>query len=135
MNCNEPTDKEACTDEYGITSFVFEEKRPFHREKFMTFVNTYPTELIRTKGYIWFADDNVHIQLFEQAGRNASITELNEWLAACPQEELNRILEDFPDLKEDWDEVYGDRINQLVFIGKNYQKSDILQKLKDCLAV
>ncbi len=101
----------------------------------MTFVNTYPTELIRTKGYIWFADDNVHIQLFEQAGRNASITELNEWLAACPQEELNRILEDFPDLKEDWDEVYGDRINQLVFIGKNYQKSDILQKLKDCLAV
>lgn len=122
-------------DEYGITSFVFEEKRPFIREKFVDFLNAYPKELIRTKGYIWFADDDVHIQLFEQAGRNASITELNEWLAACPQEELNHIFENFPELKEDWDDIYGDRINQLVFIGKNYQKSDILQKLEDCLAV
>lgn len=135
LNGNEPTDKEACMDEYGITSFVFEEKRPFIREKFVDFLNAYPKELIRTKGYIWFADDDVHIQLFEQAGRNASITELNEWLAACPQEELNHIFENFPELKEDWDDIYGDRINQLVFIGKNYQKSDILQKLEDCLAV
>lgn len=135
LNENEPTDQEACMDEYGITSFVFEEKRPFIREKFVDFLNTYPKELIRTKGYMWFADDDVHIQLFEQAGRNASITELNEWLAACPQEELNHIFENFPELKEDWDDIYGDRINQLVFIGKNYQKSDILQKLEDCLAV
>lgn len=135
LNCNEPTDKEACTDEYGITSFVFEEKHPFHREKFMNFVSSYPKELIRTKGYIWFADDDVHIQLFEQAGRNASVTELNEWLAACPQDELDSIFENFPELKDDWDEIYGDRINQLVFIGKNYQKSDILKKLEDCLTI
>jgi len=133
LNTNEPDAKEACMDEYGITSFVYEEKRPFDRNKFMELVDQYPSELIRTKGYVWFADDDVHIQLFEQAGRNASVTELNEWLAACPQEELDTMFENFPDLRDDWDEQYGDRINQLVFIGKDYKKSDILAKLESCL--
>ncbi len=133
LNTNEPNDKEACMDEYGITSFVFEEVRPFDRDKFMDFVDEYPAELIRTKGYVWFADDDVHIQLFEQAGRNASVTELNEWLASCPQEELDVMFENYPDLKDDWDEKYGDRINQLVFIGKGYKKADILAKLNACL--
>ena len=135
LNTNEPTDKEACMDEYGITSFVFEEARPFDRDKFMDLVDEYPKELIRTKGYVWFADDDVHIQLFEQAGRNASVTELNEWLAACPQEELDAMFENYPDLKDDWHEVYGDRINQLVFIGKGYKKADILAKLESCLTI
>ncbi|MBQ1536813.1 MAG: GTP-binding protein [Ruminococcus sp.] len=135
LNTNEPNDKEACMDEYGITSFVYEEVRPFDREKFMALVDEYPTELIRTKGYMWFADDDVHIQLFEQAGRNASVTELNEWLASCPQEEVEAILESYPDLKDDWDDKYGDRINQLVFIGKGYKKADILAKLESCLTI
>ena len=133
LNTNEPTDKEACMDEYGITSFVYEEVRPFNRDKFMDFVDKYPMELIRTKGYIWFADDDVHIQLFEQAGRNASVTELNEWLASCPKEELDAMFENYPDLKNDWDDKYGDRINQLVFIGRGYKKADILSKLNACL--
>ena len=135
LNTNEPTDREACMDEYGITSFVYEEVRPFDRDKFMALVDEYPTELIRTKGYMWFSDDDVHIQLFEQAGRNASVTELNEWLASCPPEEVEAIFENYPDLKDDWDDTYGDRINQLVFIGMNYKKADILARLESCLAV
>ena len=134
LNTLGPGEKEACMDEYGITSFVYEEKRPFDRDKFMDLVDEYPQELIRTKGYMWFADDNVHIQLFEQAGRNASVTELNEWLASCPEEEVEAILEAYPDIKDDWDDKYGDRINQLVFIGKGYKKADILTKLENCLA-
>ena len=134
LNTLEPGEKEACMDEYGITSFVYEEKRPFDRDKFMDLVDEYPQELIRTKGYMWFSDDNVHIQLFEQAGRNASVTELNEWLASCPEEEVEAILEAYPDIKDDWDDKYGDRINQLVFIGKGYKKADILTKLESCLA-
>ena len=134
LNTNEPDDKEACMDEYGITSFVFEERRPFDREKFMALVDEYPKELIRTKGYVWFSDDEVHIQLFEQAGRNASITEMSEWMAFYPQEELDALVAEFPDLKDDWDKHYGDRINQLVFIGKNYTKADILSKLQSCLS-
>ncbi len=55
-NC-EHDDEAACVDEYGISSFVFEERRPFEREAFNAFLEDYPEVLIRTKGYIWFSDD------------------------------------------------------------------------------
>ncbi|MCR5824457.1 MAG: GTP-binding protein [Lachnospiraceae bacterium] len=131
-NC-EHDDVKACVDEYGISSFVFEEKRPFNREAFDEFVESYPGQLIRSKGYIWFSDDPEHVQLFEQAGRNASVTELSPWVSAWPEEELKPMLEDFPDLMDDWDEVYGDRCNQVVFIGKGYEKSEIVKLLYDCI--
>ena len=133
LNECEPEDEKACVDEYGISSFVFEERAPFNREAFNRLLDDYPTTLIRSKGYIWFSDDAEHVQLFEQAGRNASITELTPWVAAWPEEELKSILNDFPDIKDDWDEKYGDRINQVVFIGKGYEKSQIVELVNNCI--
>jgi len=131
-NC-EHEDEKACVDEYGISSFVFEERKPFNREAFNKLIEEYPEALIRSKGYIWFSDDWEHVQLFEQAGRNASITELSEWVSAWPKEELDRVINDFPDITDDWDETYGDRINQVVFIGKGYEKAEIVKLLYDCV--
>ena len=131
-NC-EHDDEKACVDEYGISSFVFEEKRPFNREAFNELIEDYPEVLIRSKGYIWFSDDWKHIQLFEQAGRNASITELTEWVSAWSEDELEKVVADFPDIKDGWDKTYGDRCNQLVFIGKGYEKADIVKRLYDCV--
>ncbi|MBR5348683.1 MAG: GTP-binding protein [Lachnospiraceae bacterium] len=133
LNECEHDDEKACVDEYGISSFVFEEKRPFNREAFNKLVEEYPEELIRSKGYIWFSDDWKHIQLFEQAGRNASVTELSAWVSAWPEEELKPVVEDFPDIMDDWDATYGDRCNQLVFIGKGYEKADIVRRLYECI--
>ncbi len=127
--------KEACTDEYGISSFLYEDRRPLNRDKFVRFVENYPEELIRTKGYVWFSDDPVHAQLFEQAGRNASITEMTEWMCAIPQQELDALIRDFPDLTADWDEQYGDRIVQLVFIGKDFRQEEILGRMEGCTDV
>lgn len=131
-NC-EHEDEKACVDEYGISSFVFEERKPFNREAFNKLIEEYPEALIRSKGYIWFSDDWEHVQLFEQAGRNASITELSEWVSAWPKEELDRVINDFPDITDDWDETYGDRINQVVFIGKGYEKAEIVKLLYNCV--
>ncbi|MBQ2576002.1 MAG: GTP-binding protein [Lachnospiraceae bacterium] len=133
LNGCEPEDEKACVDEYGISSFVFEERAPFNREAFQHLVEDYPENLIRSKGYIWFSDDDKHVQLFEQAGRNASITELSEWMAAWPQKELDVLADEFPDIYDDWDREYGDRINQVVFIGKNYEKKDILARVTACI--
>lgn len=135
LNTCEHDDKKACVDEYGISSFVYEGRAPFNREAFNHLVETYPECLIRSKGYLWFSDDWKHVQLFEQAGRNASITELSEWMAAWSEEELTALEKDFPDLREDWDAAYGDRINQLVFIGKGYEKQEILNFLNACIEV
>ncbi|MCR5122308.1 MAG: GTP-binding protein [Ruminococcus sp.] len=133
LEANDPEESAACVDEYGISSFAFEERRPFNRERFEKFAGNYPKELIRTKGYIWFSDDEEHIQLFEQAGRNCALTQLNEWMASYPADELEAMFEAFPDLKDDWDEKYGDRINQLVVIGKGFEKSEIVRMLEECL--
>ncbi|MCR5023151.1 MAG: GTP-binding protein [Lachnospiraceae bacterium] len=131
-NC-EHDDEKACVDEYGISSFVFEERRPFNRDAFNKLIEEYPEVLIRTKGYIWFSDDWEHVQLFEQAGRNASITEVSEWISAWPKEELDKVVSDFPDIMDEWDEIYGDRYNQVVFIGKGYEKAEIVKLLYDCI--
>lgn len=120
--------------EYGISSFVYEEKHPFDYDRFMAFIeNDYPETLIRAKGYIWFADDDIHVQLFEQAGRNASVSEVSNWLAAFDEEEQNKVLSEYPDMKDDWDPVYGDRVNQIVFIGKNYDQNQIIDSLNSCI--
>ncbi len=123
-----------CTDEYGITSFVYEERRPFNREKFLNFVNeSYPKSLIRAKGYIWFSDADQDVQLFEQAGRNSSVMEVSYWVDALVDEQKNEILANNPDMKENWDEQFGDRENQIVFIGKGYDQAEIKSALERCL--
>ncbi|MBR0496983.1 MAG: GTP-binding protein [Treponema sp.] len=123
-----------CTDEYGITSFVYEERRPFNREKFLNFVNeNYPKSLIRAKGYIWFSDADQDVQLFEQAGRNSSVMEVSYWVDALVDEQKNEILANNPDMKENWDSEFGDRENQIVFIGKGYDQAEIKSALEKCL--
>ena len=102
-------------------------------QEFNNLVNEYPDCIIRSKGYIWFSDDWKHVQLFEQAGRNASITELSEWISAWSEEEIASIETDYPDIRDDWDEIYGDRINQLVFIGKGYEKEEIMKLIVECV--
>ncbi|WMJ88028.1 CobW family GTP-binding protein [Anaerocolumna sp. MB42-C2] len=126
--------KDGVHEEYGISSFVYTEHRPFIYDKFMNFLeNEYPEALIRAKGYIWFADDDIHTQLFEQTGRNASVTEISNWVAALPKEEQEEAFANYPEILEDWDETYGDRMNQIVFIGKDYLKAEIIEKLDQCL--
>ncbi|MCR5621365.1 MAG: GTP-binding protein [Treponema sp.] len=125
---------QGCTGEYGISSFVFEEKRPFNRERFTDFVNNhYPKELIRAKGYIWFSDADQDVQLFEQAGRNSSVMPVSYWIDALVEEQKQEYLEQNPDVKESWDEEFGDRENQIVIIGKGYDKEAIRAELVKCL--
>lgn len=120
--------------EYGISSFVYEQRAPFEYERFMQFIEEdYPETLIRAKGYLWFADDDIHVQLFEQAGRNASVTEVSNWIASFGEKEQQEVLDAYPDVLEDWDDCYGDRLNQIVFIGKDYEEDEIRSKLDGCL--
>ncbi len=131
---NSLENNKGCVDEYGISSFVFEERRPFNRERFTDFVNNkYPSQLIRAKGYIWFSDASNDVQLFEQAGRNSSVMEVSYWIDALVDEQKKAFLEDNPDVKENWDEKFGDRENQIVFIGKGYNQNEIKIALESCL--
>ena len=126
--------RDSCVDEYGISSFVFETRQPFNRTRFMDFVNNrYPAELIRSKGYIWFSDASRDVQLFEQAGRNSSVMPVSYWIDALREDQKQAYLADNPEVRENWDSRYGDRENQVVFIGKGYNKEFIRTELEKCL--
>ncbi len=126
--------EKACFEDFGIRSFVFEEKKPFNRERFNSFVKSLdPDQIIRAKGYMWFSDADSDVQLFESAGRNSSIMEVSYWVDALVEEEKNNILENSPDLKESWDPEFGDRMNQIVFIGKGYDEKKMRSELFSCL--
>ena len=120
-------------DEYGISTFVFEDHRPLNREKFEAFLDDYPTSIIRTKGLIWFSDERSESYLFEQAGKQASAQNFGRWFAAESKAEQQRILAENPQLQKIWDEKYGDRIIRLVFIGQHMDKKKIIQVMNDCL--
>ena len=120
-------------DEYGISTFVFEDHRPLNREKFEAFLDDYPTSIIRTKGLIWFSDERSESYLFEQAGKQASAQNFGRWFAAESKAEQQRIREENPQLQKIWDEKYGDRIIRLVFIGQHMDKKKIIQVMNDCL--
>ena len=126
--------RDSCVDEYGISSFAFETRQPFNRTRFMDFVNNrYPSELIRSKGYIWFSDASRDVQLFEQAGRNSSVMPVSYWIDALREDQKQAYLAENPEVRENWDSRYGDRENQVVFIGKGYNKDSIRTELEKCL--
>lgn len=127
--------EESGQKEYGIDSFVYEERKPFDYDAFMKFMEQeYPESIIRAKGYLWFADDDIHVQLFEQAGRNATVTEVSNWIAAFDAKEQKKVFDEYPEVLDDWDETYGDRMNQIVFIGRGYNEAEIRRKLGSCIA-
>ncbi|MYL48211.1 GTP-binding protein [Halobacillus litoralis] len=121
------------TEEYGIGSFVYRRKRPFHPERFMHWLENWPPGIVRSKGFFWLATRNDDAGLLSQAGSSLMIQGAGNWIATFPAEERAELLEEDPALKETWDARYGDRQTELVFIGIDMDREDIIQTLDRCL--
>ena len=127
-------DEEGEAEEYGISTFVYFARRPFNLGLFDEFVATqWPKNVIRAKGMCYFSDEYDMCYLFEQAGRQFGLKKAGEWFATMPAEELERMKANDPQLRHDWDEQYGDRMQKLVFIGQHMDKAAITQALDRCL--
>lgn len=121
-------------EEYGIGTFVYFNRRPFDINKFDWFVaKQWPKNVIRAKGICYFNDDTDMSYLFEQAGVQKKLTEAGQWYATAPENELQRMLATEPGLRRDWDPVYGDRMEKLVFIGRDLDREAITKALDSCL--
>lgn len=121
------------TEEYGISSFVYRRKKPFHPERWMKWLEDWPVEIVRAKGFFWLATRNDHTGLLSQAGPSIVFQSAGEWLAAYPEHEWKQILMEEPELLETWDENFGDRMTELVFIGVDMSRRDIETSLDQCL--
>ena len=122
------------TEEYGISSFVYYRRKPLKVKKFEEFLDNFPKTIIRAKGLIWMSDDDYMSYCFEQAGKQKSISEAGEWLASAPKSDIDKILKVNPEVAKLWDKNVGDRMNKIVFIGKDMNKEEIIAKLDECLA-
>jgi G3E family GTPase len=120
--------------EFGIETYVYYARRPFDLGFFDEFVAAHwPKNVIRCKGMCYFAEEYDMCYLFEQAGKQFNIRKAGEWFATMPKEELMQLMADDPQLRKDWDEQYGDRMQKLVFIGQHLDIPAIKAALDNCL--
>lgn len=120
--------------EYGIETFVYYRRKPMSLTAFDEYVTSqWPKGVIRAKGMCYFADETETCYLFEQAGKQFNITNAGQWYATMPDDERNALLERNPQLKADWDNKYGDRMQKIVFIGQKLDRAAIEAQLDKCL--
>lgn len=121
-------------DEYGIVTFIYYRRKPFDRQLLDEYANTWPRNIIRCKGLMWFADEPEMAWVFETSGRQIQAGYSGQWVAACSPAEQKKILEENPKIKDEWDKDVGDRMIKLCIIGQNLDKEKISAELDKCLA-
>ncbi|MCM8531129.1 MAG: GTP-binding protein, partial [Lentisphaeraceae bacterium] len=120
-------------DEFNVSSFSFLSKKPFHPERFFSFINDDLDDVIRSKGTFWLANINDHAMSMQVAGALGDYGLEAKWLAAAMIDEPE-LVEEFADyIEESFEGPYGDRKQELVFIGTSFDKEQLIQKLNDCL--
>ena len=124
-------DDESNAEEYNVGTYVYYRRRPFDKAKFEEWLdNDFGRMVIRTKGVVYFQTEFDTIYMYEQAGKQKYLTQYGDWYAAkLTQRQINYYLANDPTFAHDWDDVYGDRMIKLVFIGQNIDKHLIKEQL------
>ncbi len=125
------------TEEYGISSFVFRSEKPFHAKRFFDYVHhKFPSNIIRSKGLFWIHSRPVQALTWSQAGGSLRADSAGVWWSSMPYKQRiqypsfvdNQVI-----IEENWNPTFGDRKNELVFIGQDMDKVKINQELQECL--
>ena len=125
------------TEEYGISSFVFRSKRPFHPERFWNHINLeWDAGILRSKGLFWMASRPDAALNWSQAGGSLRAESAGVWWASMPfDERVNyaSFVNNQKSIESRWSERFGDRQNELVIIGQDLDKTLITNKLNACI--
>lgn len=121
------------TEEYGMGSFVYSRRLPFHAKRFNDWLEQMPQNIVRSKGIVWLAQYNEVACLLSQAGSSCNISPVTYWVASMSKEKREEILAQRRDVAESWDIEYGDRNTQFVIIGTDLDQKKIEKELDDCL--
>jgi G3E family GTPase len=123
------------TEEYGISSFVYTARKPFHPQRFYDFIHQPWSEgkLLRSKGYFWLATRPDYAGQWSQAGGIAHYGYAGMFWKAVPRNEWPQDEDYLKSILEKWQEPHGDRRQELVFIGQNIDQQGMCQWLDECL--
>ena len=126
------------TEEYGISSFVFRSKKPFDPVRFWDYLqNKFPTSIIRSKGLFWLSSRPDQALVWSQAGGSLKAEGAGVWWASMLFHERIKYLpfvENQKQIESEWDKLFGDRKNEIVFIGQNMDENLIREELELCLS-
>ena len=126
------------TDEYGIGSFVFRSSKPFDPNRFWAYIqNKFPATIIRSKGLFWVASRPGQAISWSQAGGSLKADSAGVWWSSMPYEKRIQyvaFVDNQKHIESNWDKFYGDRKNELVFIGQEMDEELIRKELADCLS-
>ena len=123
------------TEEYGISSFVYHTSRPFDADKLFAYLQE-PSNwigVLRSKGFFWVAANHGVAYEWGQAGAVSSVTASGMWWAGIPREHWGHPAGEQPDEQPNWHPHFGDRIQQLVFIGQDLDEAEMRKRLDACL--
>lgn len=125
------------TEEYGISSFVFEAKRPFHPERFWNYlIKDWHSNILRSKGVFWMASRPHDALNWSQAGGNLKVEKAGTWWCTLPFRERimqAAFIENQNEIEKNWDKKYGDRHNEIVIIGQDMDRRSVFFELENCL--
>jgi G3E family GTPase len=115
---------------YGVSSFTFRRRRPFHPERFAGVLRDLPPGVVRSKGTAWVADNDCRV-VVGHAGPSVRAEAAGPWIASLPEVERDLYRSNRPDLE--WHDDHGDRRTELVFIGTDYERAALETALDDAL--
>lgn len=123
------------TEEYGITTFVYRTRAPFEPAKIYAFFNEPWTGVLRAKGFFWIASRPDFVGEIAQAGAFVKNQGLGRWWAAVPEERWPQDREARQTILQSWDNQYGDRRQEIVFIGLKTEMDEqsLRKRLDECL--
>ncbi|MDX5359031.1 MAG: GTP-binding protein [Rhodobacterales bacterium] len=121
------------TEEYGISSFVYRARRPFDPARLHGVLNGPLPGVIRAKGHFWLATRPNWVAEFSLAGAISSVTPLGGWWAAIPQHRWPQDPAMVDKMRAQWEDPWGDRRQELVFIGAGMDRAAITASLDACL--
>lgn len=121
------------TEEYGISSFVYTARKPFHPERFYNWLLLEKPWMVRSKGFFWIATSFDHAFMLSQAGQLCNFDAAGNWWAAVPKDSWMQDEETLEAIEDSWVEPYGDRRQELVIIGTKMNQKKIIETLDECL--
>lgn len=121
-------------EEFGITSFVYRARRPFHPNRFWDFLQKDRENLLRAKGFFWLASHPRFTGIYSQAGGACRVEPAGVWWADTPRDEWTDDDETISEITKVWTEEAGDRRQEIVFIGTHLDQEEIVAELDACLA-
>jgi len=121
------------TEEYGITSFAYRARQPFHPARLYAVLNGDLPGVIRAKGHFWLATRPNWVAEFSLAGAVSSVSPLGGWWASVPQDRWPAHPEALKEVAAKWQEPWGDRRQELVFIGHGMDEAALRARLDDAL--